>query len=176
MVLADLALVAQGIEHRSPKAGVAGSNPAGGTRMTKLFRRSSQVRFVPRLVTVRLRPWLVKHPPGSRFRKSMARGMAVRLSLWLARCGCLSGRRCAPDLSRSASPVRRLAPCSGGTTIVEACFEVRRFDGDAVLLHNLVDDLVYSTMGTEKGITKIRTGTFVVGGSCRSTASPMSGR
>ena len=25
------ALVAQGIEHRSPKAGVAGSNPAGGT-------------------------------------------------------------------------------------------------------------------------------------------------
>lgn len=26
------ALVAQGIEHGSPKAGVAGSNPAGGTR------------------------------------------------------------------------------------------------------------------------------------------------
>jgi hypothetical protein len=26
------AFVAQGIEHRSPKAGVAGSNPAGGTR------------------------------------------------------------------------------------------------------------------------------------------------
>jgi hypothetical protein len=25
------AFVAQGIEHRSPKAGVAGSNPAGGT-------------------------------------------------------------------------------------------------------------------------------------------------
>jgi hypothetical protein len=25
------ALVAQGIEHGSPKAGVAGSNPAGGT-------------------------------------------------------------------------------------------------------------------------------------------------
>ena len=28
------ALVAQGIEHGSPKAGVAGSNPAGGTHLT----------------------------------------------------------------------------------------------------------------------------------------------
>jgi hypothetical protein len=30
-LLLDRALVAQGIEHRSPKAGVAGSNPAEGT-------------------------------------------------------------------------------------------------------------------------------------------------
>jgi hypothetical protein len=29
--LSPSALVAQGIEHGSPKAGVAGSNPAGGT-------------------------------------------------------------------------------------------------------------------------------------------------
>lgn len=34
------AFVAQGIEHRSPKAGVAGSNPAGGTRSERLRPRS----------------------------------------------------------------------------------------------------------------------------------------
>ena len=33
--MAELASVAQGIEHRSPKAGVAGSNPAGGTMEAK---------------------------------------------------------------------------------------------------------------------------------------------
>jgi hypothetical protein len=49
--------------------------------------------------------------------------------------------------------------------VVEACFEVRRFDGDAVLLHNLVDDLVYrvySNIG-RKGFAKVRAGMFVVG-------------
>jgi hypothetical protein len=34
---AGSALVAQGIEHRSPKAGVAGSNPAGGTTVDLPF-------------------------------------------------------------------------------------------------------------------------------------------
>src|SRR5687768_12095700 len=33
------ALVAQGIEHRSPKAGVAGSNPAGGAPSDLQLRR-----------------------------------------------------------------------------------------------------------------------------------------
>ena len=33
--MAELASVAQGIEHRSPKAGVAGSNPAGGATEAK---------------------------------------------------------------------------------------------------------------------------------------------
>ena len=45
----SLALVAQGIEHGSPKAGVAGSNPAGGTRCL----RSSAVFFESAD-----RPWL----------------------------------------------------------------------------------------------------------------------
>lgn len=48
--------------------------------------------------------------------------------------------------------------------VVEGCFEVRRFDGDAVLLHNLVDDLVYrvySNMG-RKGFATIRAGMFIV--------------
>ncbi|MFL6124003.1 hypothetical protein [Actinophytocola sp.] len=53
----------------------------------------------------------------------------------------------------------------GWHDVIEGCFEVRRFDGDAVLLHNLIDDLVYrvySNMG-RKGFAKIRAGTFVVG-------------
>jgi hypothetical protein len=53
----------------------------------------------------------------------------------------------------------------GWRDVVEGCFEVRRFDGDAVLLHNLVDDLVYrvhSNMG-RKGFAAIRAGMFVVG-------------
>ena len=37
-VSAGSALVAQGIEHRSPKAGVAGSNPAGGTSQKATYR------------------------------------------------------------------------------------------------------------------------------------------
>jgi hypothetical protein len=32
------ASVAQGIEHRSPKAGAAGSNPAGGTHLHQAFQ------------------------------------------------------------------------------------------------------------------------------------------
>jgi hypothetical protein len=53
----------------------------------------------------------------------------------------------------------------GWHDVVEGCFEVREFDGDAVLLHNLLDDLVYrvhSNMG-RKGFAKIRAGMFVVG-------------
>jgi hypothetical protein len=53
----------------------------------------------------------------------------------------------------------------GWHDVVEGCFEVHRFDGDAVLLHNLVDDLVYrvySNMG-RKGFATIRAGMFVVG-------------
>ena len=53
----------------------------------------------------------------------------------------------------------------GWHDVVDGCFEVRQFDGDAVLLHNLIDDLVYrvhSNMG-RKGLARIRTGGFVVG-------------
>ena len=53
----------------------------------------------------------------------------------------------------------------GWHDVVEGCFEVRRFDGDAVLLHNLIDDLVYrvhSNMG-RKGFTGVRAGMFLVG-------------
>lgn len=53
----------------------------------------------------------------------------------------------------------------GWQGVVDGCFEVRRFDGDAVLLHNLVDDLVYrvhSNMGP-KGFAGVRAGGFLVG-------------
>jgi hypothetical protein len=53
----------------------------------------------------------------------------------------------------------------GWSDVVEACFEVRRFDGDAVLLHNLLDDMVYrvySNMGRE-AFAKLRAGMFIVG-------------
>jgi len=52
----------------------------------------------------------------------------------------------------------------GWHDVVDGCFEVRRFDGDAVLLHNLIDDLVYrvhSNMG-RKGFTGVRVGMFLV--------------
>ncbi|MEO6084207.1 MAG: hypothetical protein ABIQ18_14000 [Umezawaea sp.] len=53
----------------------------------------------------------------------------------------------------------------GWRDVVEGCFEVRRFDGDAVELHNLVDDLVYrvySNMG-RSAFAVLRKGMFVVG-------------
>jgi hypothetical protein len=43
------ALVAQGIEHRSPKAGVAGSNPAGGTRRLRRAAGHFGLGFLARL-------------------------------------------------------------------------------------------------------------------------------
>ncbi|MGQ0840721.1 hypothetical protein [Actinokineospora sp.] len=53
----------------------------------------------------------------------------------------------------------------GWRDVVEGCFEFRRFDGDAIELHNLIDDLVYrvySTMG--RGVfATLRKGMFVVG-------------
>ncbi len=49
----SLALVAQGIEHGSPKAGVAGSNPAGGTLVFAQFSDGFQMSADwPRLVLV----------------------------------------------------------------------------------------------------------------------------
>lgn len=53
----------------------------------------------------------------------------------------------------------------GWSDVVEACFEVRRFDRDAVLLHNLLDDViyrVYSNMGRTAFAT-LREGMFFVG-------------
>src|SRR5712691_1511035 len=53
----------------------------------------------------------------------------------------------------------------GWRDVVEGCFEVRRFDGEAVELHNLLDDVVYrvySNMGG-RAFTKLRTGMFVMG-------------
>jgi hypothetical protein len=53
----------------------------------------------------------------------------------------------------------------GWRDVVEGCFEVRGFDGDAVLLHNLLDDLVYcvySNMG-RRVFTKLGKGMFVIG-------------
>lgn len=53
----------------------------------------------------------------------------------------------------------------GWRDVVEGCFEIRGFDGDAVLLHNLLDDLVYcvySNMG--RGVfTQLGKGMFVIG-------------
>jgi hypothetical protein len=53
----------------------------------------------------------------------------------------------------------------GWRDVVEGCFEFRGFDGDAVLLHNLLDDLVYrvySNMG-RRVFTKLGKGMFVMG-------------
>ncbi len=53
----------------------------------------------------------------------------------------------------------------GWRNVVEGCFEVRRFDQSAVVLHNLVDDLIYrahSNMG-RRAFTPLRKGMFVVG-------------
>jgi hypothetical protein len=52
----------------------------------------------------------------------------------------------------------------GWRDVVEGCFEVIRFEGDAVELHNLLDDLVYrvySNMGRQ-AFTKLRKGMFVL--------------
>src|SRR6266508_1038707 len=53
----------------------------------------------------------------------------------------------------------------GWRDVVEGCFEVRRFDGDAVELHNLLDDLVYRVYSNMVGqvFARLRTGMFVVG-------------
>lgn len=53
----------------------------------------------------------------------------------------------------------------GWRDVVEACFEVRRFDGDAVELHNLLDDLVYRVyfnMGRGP-FARLRKRMFVIG-------------
>ncbi len=53
----------------------------------------------------------------------------------------------------------------GWRDVVEGCFEVRGFDGEAVDLHNLLDDVVYrvySNMG-RRAFSKLRTGMFVAG-------------
>jgi hypothetical protein len=53
----------------------------------------------------------------------------------------------------------------GWHDVIEACFEVQRLDGDAVLLHNLLDDVVYrvySNMG-RKAFATLRAGMFVLG-------------
>lgn len=57
----------------------------------------------------------------------------------------------------------------GWREVIEGCFEVQRLDGDAVELHNLLDDLVYrvySNMG-RTAFTKLRKGMFVL---CRIVA------
>jgi hypothetical protein len=53
----------------------------------------------------------------------------------------------------------------GWRDVVEGCFEVRRFDGEAVELHNLLDDVVYRVYCNMGGrvFTKLRTGMFVMG-------------
>jgi hypothetical protein len=53
----------------------------------------------------------------------------------------------------------------GWRDVVEGCFEVRRFDADAVELHNLLDDVVYrvySNMG-RGAFSTLRKGMFVIG-------------
>jgi hypothetical protein len=53
----------------------------------------------------------------------------------------------------------------GWRDVVEGCFEVRGFDGDAVEFHNLLDDvvyLVYSNVG-RAAFSALRTGMFVIG-------------
>jgi hypothetical protein len=64
----------------------------------------------------------------------------------------------------------------GWHDVVEGCFEVRRFDGDAVLLHNLFDDLVYSNMAG-KGSPRSARARFSSGGPVtRHSQSPLPGR
>ena len=65
----------------------------------------------------------------------------------------------------------------GWRDVVEGCFEVRRFDGEAVELHNLLDDLVYrvySNVG-RGAFTRLRRGCSSSAGSCRSIREPMPG-
>jgi hypothetical protein len=53
----------------------------------------------------------------------------------------------------------------GWRDVVEGCFEVRRLDGEAVELHNLLDDLiyrVYSNMGRQ-AFAQLRKGIFTIG-------------
>ncbi len=53
----------------------------------------------------------------------------------------------------------------GWRDVVEGCFEVRSIDEAAIVLHNLIDDLVYrvySTMGSAP-FARLRKGMFVVG-------------
>lgn len=53
----------------------------------------------------------------------------------------------------------------GWRDVVEGCFEVRGFAGDAVELHNLADDVVYrvfSNMG-RTALAALRTGMFLIG-------------
>jgi hypothetical protein len=66
---------------------------------------------------------------------------------------------------RPQLPDEERAMLLGWHDVVQSFFEVRRFDGDAILLHNLIDDLVYrvySNMG-RKAFAKLRAGMFVVG-------------
>jgi hypothetical protein len=53
----------------------------------------------------------------------------------------------------------------GWRDVVEGRFEIRGFDGDAVLLHNLLDDLVYRTYSNmgRRVFTKLGKGMFVIG-------------
>ncbi|NUT49069.1 MAG: hypothetical protein HOV94_17440 [Saccharothrix sp.] len=53
----------------------------------------------------------------------------------------------------------------GWHDVVEGCFEVRRFDGDAVLLHHLADDLVYRVHSNagRAALEPLRVGGFFVG-------------
>ena len=53
----------------------------------------------------------------------------------------------------------------GWRNVVEGSFEVCRFDQSAVVLHNLIDDLVYlvhSNLG-RRAFTPLRKGMFVIG-------------
>ena len=53
----------------------------------------------------------------------------------------------------------------GWHDVVEGCFEIRGFDGDTVLLHNLLDDLVYRTYSNmgRRAFTNLGKGMFVIG-------------
>src|SRR6476661_6257997 len=71
------ALVAQGIEHRSPKAGVAGSNPAGGTTTFPQVRGHLQPSL-PASGPDDSRRWVPDGFPRARFtRSSAARSASV---------------------------------------------------------------------------------------------------
>ncbi len=72
------ALVAQGIEHRFPKPGVAGSNPAEGTPLPGMPGRASAGRFRDRF---RLRSGFA--------RKMLAMYRVYNLSISLYRVGWL---------------------------------------------------------------------------------------
>lgn len=102
--LQALAFVAQGIEHRSPKAGVAGSNPAGGTA-----RQGPVQRVAPR------EPALSAVGPAlDGWQRVLTRLPRRRVRRLAGRRGHPAGRQSLGGPSRAAPPARYAHPVAPG--------------------------------------------------------------